>query len=365
MSQTLDQILGGQNLTGVIQQTSTGVPDVFPASFYASRRPVDGDTAEYTRVDGSRQTARIAAYGSPSQQRELKDIAKVPVKLIHTVESMLHKPSVLTNLVSFDNPSQQQLGIAEVTRQTRQFRQLFDNLRVASLTSALFTGTINFDGSGNLLPSTTGAKVTVNYGIPAGNTQQLNALGAGNLLDVTWDNAASDVATQVSALKKAARKLTGYPLAHAFYGQNVLDYLLNNNRVKEMMKFNPPANVQTLAGDVPAGLFGLQWHPAFEAFFEDATGTAQDLVGGDQVLFTPDPTMDWLEWLEGTYPVPTSVGAITPDAVSAAGNVHLATGMFSYAQVTSDPVTVKQVAGDTFLPVLKVPKAVFIATVKF
>jgi hypothetical protein len=39
--------------------------------------------------------------------------------------------------------------------------------------------------------------------------------------------------------------------------------------------------------------------------------------------------------------------------------------MFSYAQVTSDPVTVKHVAGDTFLPVLKVPKAIFIATVKF
>jgi hypothetical protein len=28
-------------------------------------------------------------------------------------------------------------------------------------------------------------------------------------------------------------------------------------------------------------------------------------------------------------------------------------------------MTIKQVAGDTFLPVLKVPKAVFVATVKF
>src|SRR5207248_7636897 len=101
MSQTLDQIIGGANLTGVIQQTTTGIPDVFPASFYASRRPVDGDTAEYTRIDGTRQTAKIAAYGSPSQQRELKSVAKVPVKLIHTVESALHKPSALTNLLNF------------------------------------------------------------------------------------------------------------------------------------------------------------------------------------------------------------------------------------------------------------------------
>lgn len=364
MSQTLDQILGGVNLTGVIQQTATGIPDVFPASFYASRRPVDGDTAEYVRVDGTRQTARVAAYGSPSQQRELKGVAKVPVKLIHTVESVLHKPHVLTNLVS-PTGDKQQLGIAEITRQTRQFRQLFDNLRVASLTSMLFTGTINFDGAGNLLPTTSGAKVSVNYGIPSGNTGQLNALGGGNILDSSWDSATTNVATQLSNLKKAARKLTGYPLAHAFYGQNVLDYLLANNKVKEMMKFNPAANAKTLAGETPSGLFGLNWHPAYEAFFEDDSGTAQDLVGADQVLFTPEPSMDWLDWLEGTYPVPASVGQVTPDAVSATGGVSLATGMFSYGQVTSDPVTIKQVAGDTFLPVLKVPKAVFVATVKF
>src|SRR5260370_6353200 len=100
MSQTLDQILGGSNLTGVIQQTSTGIPDVFPASFYASRRPVDGDTAEYTRIDGTRQTARIPAYGSPSQQRDLNSVAKVPLKLLHTVESVLHRPSVLTILTT-------------------------------------------------------------------------------------------------------------------------------------------------------------------------------------------------------------------------------------------------------------------------
>jgi hypothetical protein len=365
MSQTLDQILGGTNLTGVIQQTTTGIPDVFPASFYASRRPVDGDTAEYTRIDGTRQTARIAAYGSPSQQRELKNVGKVPVKLIHTIESVLHKPNVLTNLLNFSEPTRQQLGIAEVTRQTRQFRQLFDNLRVASLTSMLFTGSINFDGNGSLLASSGGAKISVNYGVPAGNTAQLNALGAGNILDTSWDNAAANIATQLTNLKKAARKLTGYPLVHAFYGQNVLDYLLANNKVKEMMKFNPAANTRTLAGETPSNLFGMDWHPAYEAFYEDDAGVAQDLVGGDQILFTPEPTMDWLDWLEGTYPVPTNVGAITADAIGAAGNVSVASGMFSYGQVLSDPVTVKHVAGDTFLPVLKVPKAIFIATVKF
>ena len=365
MSQTLEQILGGTNLTGVIQGTATGIPNVFPPEFYTSRHPVNGDTAEYTRIDGSRQTAHIAAYGSPSQQRELKNVSRIPVKLIHTIESILHKPNVLTNLLNFDSPTVQQLGIAEVTRQTRQFRQLFDNLRVASLTSMLFTGNINFDGNGALLPSASGAKVSVSFNVPAGNMGQLNALGGGNILDISWDSPSANISTQISNLKKAARKITGYPLVHAFYGQNVLDYLLANNKVKEMMKFNPSANARTLANEMPSNLFGMQWHPAYEAFFEDDQGNQQDLVGGDQVLFTPEPSMDWLDWLEGTYPVPNNVGHIASDAAAAMSNVGVATGMFSYGQVLSDPVTVKQVAGDTFLPVLKVPKAIFVATVKF
>jgi hypothetical protein len=130
MSQTLDQIIGGQNLTGVIQGTQTGVPNVFPTGFFQVDKTVDGDTGEYTRVEGTRATARIAAYGSPSQQRELKGISKVPVKLIHTIESIYFRPNTLVNLTD-PTGGKQQLGIVDVTRQTREFRRLFDNLRVA------------------------------------------------------------------------------------------------------------------------------------------------------------------------------------------------------------------------------------------
>jgi hypothetical protein len=58
--------------------------------------------------------------------------------------------------------------------------------------------------------------------------------------------------------------------------------------------------------------------------------------------------------------------ALTQDAVgSLRSNVTTAAGMFAYGLLNTDPVTVKMVAGDTFLPVLKVPGAIYIATVKF
>ncbi len=39
--------------------------------------------------------------------------------------------------------------------------------------------------------------------------------------------------------------------------------------------------------------------------------------------------------------------------------------MFAYGMASADPPTAKIVYGDTFLPVLKVPSAVFVATVNF
>jgi hypothetical protein len=110
----------------------------------------------------------------------------------------------------------------------------------------------------------------------------------------------------------------------------------------------------------------MTWVPAYDAFFEDQNGVLQSLVGDDQVVFTPEPTPDWIGWLEGTYPVPTGVGTVSTDGATALRNsVTTAAGMFAYGLISTDPVTIKMVAGDTFLPVLKVPKAIFQATVKF
>ena len=366
MSQTIEQIIGGVNLTGVIQLTTTGIPDVLPPAFYADRRMVNEDQGEYTKVTGQRRVARIAAYGSPSQQRDLKDIGKIPVKLIHTVESINHKPSTLMNLFKYDELAIQKMGINEITRQTRDFKMVFDNLRVAAAECALFNGAIYYDGNGNLLPNSTGAVVSVNFGVPASNQGQLPAgTGGANLITTSWANASAKIVTMITKIKKAARKASGYPLKYAFYGENVPDNIFQNTTYRDFLARNPSANAQAVNGEIPDGFCGLTWLPAYEAFFEDQNGSNQDLVNPDMVTFTPAPSLDWWEWLEGTYPVPTNVGTISQDGAAALPSIMTATGMFSYGQVIADPTTIKQVGGDTFLPVLKVPKAVWQAITVF
>jgi hypothetical protein len=250
---------------------------------------------------------------------------------------------------------------------------LFVNLRVAAVFSLLANGQIYFDGNGELLPTATGAVYTVDMQIPSGNKNQLNVLGKGNILTASWATTSTSILTQIKALKRAARKLTGYPLKNAFYGANVLPYIVNNTELSSYMKRNIAFQEALKNDELPAGFLGLDWHPVDEAFFStNATntgatldgGTPTELFGPDLVTFTPDVNPEWYELVEGTYPVPTSVDeGQTADELIA--EVMTVAGMFAYAYVTKDPVTVKEVAGDTVLPLIKVPSAVFLATVKF
>lgn len=362
----LNDILGGPNLCGVIQGTKTGIPNVFPDGFYTVDKDVDGDTGEYTRVYGTRTTARIAAYGSASQQRQLKGIEKVACKLIHSIENIQLSGTDYINLLEPDSLAKQKMGITEVTRQVREFRKNFDNLRVAALTQMIFNGAIYWDGLGNFLPNSTGAKTISDFMVPAGNKGQLNVLGTGNILGTSWDNVAAPVDTQMLNLKQTATRLTGYPLKYAFYGKNVPGYLTNNTKLQNFFIRNATANTQFLStADIPNPLLGLEWRPAYEAFFEDQNKVLQSLVGDDQVAFTPEPSLDWVGWLQGTYPVPNTIGLVQADGAALRANVNVVPGVFAYGVLTPDPSGVKIVAGDTFLPALKVPKAIFIATVRF
>jgi hypothetical protein len=361
----LMDVLAAPQLCGTIQGTKTGIPDVFPAGFYEVDKTVEKDSGTYTRVYGTRTVARTAAYGSPSQRRELKGIEEVPVKLMHSIENITFPMSDFRGLMQPGSLNIDQKGVKEIGRQVREARKNSDNLRVAALTSLMFQGAIYTDQGGNLLPNSTGARTTANFAVPTGNQAQLNVFGTGNVIDVSWANAAADIDAQIMTLRQYALRLTGYPLKYAYYGKNVPGLLTGNTKLANYFWRNGEANPAYLGtGDIPSPLLGLTWKPAYEAFFEDANGVNQPLAGDNQVTFCPEPSTDWIAWLEGKYDVPTKL-TVSADAVAALSDVETVAGMFAYATLITDPLSVKMVYGDTFLPTLKVPKAIFQATVQF
>ena len=248
MPKTLHQILGGRNLCGVIQRIKPGIPmDILPGGFSRVTRTIEGHVGTYFKVTGTRKTAKLATYGSPSKTRTLSGVEEMPVTLFHSIENIAHKPTVLMNLKSMDD-QKQRLGEAEVARQTAEFKQLFVNLRMAAIYLAIANGEIYFDADGNLLPSDTALKV--DFGVPA--TVAGGGGNKGNLADAKanasvlgpvgysganykWSTAGTGIHLQLKSLKKVARKLTGYPLRYAFYGENILDYFLKNTVILNIL----------------------------------------------------------------------------------------------------------------------------------
>lgn len=377
MPKTLHQILGARNLCGVIERIKPGIPmDLIPPRFLRVSRTIKGHTGTYFKVTGTRKTARLAAYGSPSKTRELSGVEEVPITLFHTIENIQHKPTTLMNLKSL-NDDEQRLGEAEVARETAEFKQLFINLRYAAVYLALANGEIYYDADGNLLASDTALKV--NFGVPAtvvggggnkgnladaaGNASILGAVGPGTGPSYKWSVADAGIHLQLKSLKKVARKLTGYRLKYAFYGENILDYFLKNTVILNIMNRNAKIQDSIMSGEIPDGFLGFNWIDVNQAFFEDADSANQEIFDANTVVFTPEVETSWYDFLDGTYPVPTNIGNISAGSMEAIKSIMVKAGMFSYAKVTEDPVGIKHVAGDTFLPVIKVPTAIFIAKV--
>jgi len=362
---TLEQVLGGRNLTGVVQGVKSGIPSRVPEAFLRqSARTVHGKLIEWNEVNGRREVARICQYGSPSQRRALKGITSRSATALHTFENQPMDALKLLNLVNPETGEMDPKGVAEVGRQSKEFKVLFSNLRLAAVQMALSTGYIYFDADGNLLPSSSGAVVSVDFNVPAGNRNQLDVLGNGAIIDASWATASTKIIDNVRNLKKAAIKKTGYPLKYALYGENIPGYLAENTQAKEYLIRNPAANQTYIdTGEIPEGLGGLTWIPMDDAFYVDQNGAIQSFLGADGIAFLPEASDDWYEMLPGSFAVPTTVDVQGGDATSALSSLQEVNGMFSYAKVSHDPPSITQYAGDTFLPVIKVPGAMFIADV--
>jgi len=363
MSKTLQQILGAENLTGVINSVSGGVPDLLPAALLTPTRSIDGHTGTYMKVENTRQAARQAPYGSKARERVQVGMTEVPFTAIHTVESIRHKAATLVNLRGENGEGKQRLGMQEVARQTREFKRRFANLRRGAVYSALSLGAVHFDADGELLPSSSGAGLSVDFGIAAGHLNQLNWDGNGAIIAASWATAGTSIVTHVKKLKDAMMRESGQRIGHCFYGLNIPEYFAKNATLKEYIDRDPAYRTTLASGEVPAGFLGVaNWTSVNEAFYEDKDGVLQSFFGVDTCTFTPEVNTDWYDLPEGTYPVPTGIG-VGENAEDMLSNFGEKAGMFSYSVIEMNPPSILQVAGDTFLPILRNPNAVFIADV--
>jgi hypothetical protein len=359
----IQRVLGAENLVGLIQDVMEGLPRPLPPALYDSNESCEGNQGKYNRIDGNRALAQLVQFGSPSQRVGLKGIKETPVALIHTFEHQVHAANVYQNLNAEDSDARQRKGEQTIARHVRDFAMRFTNLRTAAINLCICRGIIHVGDNGVVLDTSSGAIYSIDYQVPAGHKNQLNVFGGGDLFTANWTLATADITGDIVRLRKAARKKAGYPLRHAIHGENIPGYIFNNNMLNSLIRNSENLRSAASQGVIPNGLLGFEWWPGYEAFFEDSAGALKDIVGPNDIVFIPEVSPDWYDLLEGTYLIPGDA-ALHGDASSAMDSMSEAVGAFSYAEIITDAPGIKHMAGDTFLPVLKVPTAIYISTVK-
>ena len=353
----IEQLLGYVYLTGVIETVKTGIPDVLPPEFFTLKKETIRDSGRYTQYAGTRQTSRRVEYGAGAVMRALSPVSVRDVKLFHSFEHINLDPLLYQALRGYDTYENDK-GAEELTRQVGQFRALFDNNRLATVYSLLGLGALNWDKDGNFLPSSSSSVVSVSYGLPANNLNQLNGI-----ISQSWADPQADIPGMIRALKKQSWRDTGYVLKHAFYGSNIPSYVYQNVQAREYLARNVAMNTEYMdTGEMPDGFQGLQWWPMGEgAFFVDQNSANQELFSADQVTFTPEINQETYEWMEGSYEVPTTFNPFDT-AQGAMGSFAQVHGMFSFALPVFNPVTVQLFYGDTCLPIWKIINNMYLAT---
>lgn len=359
MAKSIQDILGGRQMTGVVKTVASGIPNYVPTEFMNTTKRIVGNRSTFLQVQGQRAGGRTVQYGAPAQRRTMVPLAEIGVTLMHVYEEMIHDPLVLQNLMGQNGNAAAEVSAEEVDRQTVEFKRLCDTARLMALYSTLRNGKIWIGANGDLLLSSSNAVITVDFGVPTSNVL---AAGGGTIVD--WAVASNSIVYDVQNVKKTAIKTTGRELGYAFYGQNILKYILANTEAKALIAANPVLlNAVYQTGEIPDGFCGLKWRPCYRAFGLDTSATATDYWGADTLVFCPDPSTDWWQWQEGSYLVPRSVGNVYPSAEEAVRDVDIVYGQFAYGVLLHNPVTVAQYVGDTFMPVLASPNDLYIATV--
>lgn len=353
-------LLGYVYLTDTVQVVAPGIPKLVPEQFFTIKETVLADKARYVETYGQRRLARRVPYGSPGRQVQKTDLAQRDLQLVNYREEMLFDQELFNVFRQWSKyEPQQKFAKDQLTYQGENFRQRFENTRIASLLSFLATGKNYFDADGYVLATSSGADATktIEQGIPVANTGTITD-GSGFIVTASWATASTNIITQINNLKALSTRTTGYAPKYAFYGKNVAGYVGQNASCQAYFSYNTAqGNQYTMSGVIPKGFCDLEWIPVQNAFFDTEAGVPTEIFPADQVTFFPELSKSTYTLFEGTTLVPSSLGIFT-DPQAAWANLKEVVGMGRFTTMMNAMQIIDN-AFDVFLPRFKVPKSVY------
>lgn len=245
-------------------------------------------------------------------------------------------------------------GEAYIRRQARYLAQRFVNLREFQLAGMLrgkyyFGLTTGISDEIQHSLSSTNAMVTVDFRVPAANITSTVT----GFISATWGTTSTDIPSDVYAINTDCEQQTGLPIAHAFCSPTTFMAVQKNavlqaisgsaNIVFEQFTRNAHNDFTC----VMRGLPWLTWHIVPGGI--NINGTYTKLIEDKYVAFCPEPTPDWITYLEGSEPIVEAEGRAPVERF----------GAHFWAKPTDDPASILLHGVHNGIPALLVPGAVY------
>lgn len=281
-----------------------------------------------------------------------KSAERIPL----TDEELINRRQLGQAVTVVDN-----MGENYIMRQKRFLAERVANM-IEFQTAALLRGAYTFDQQGDSLrQGFSGGENSIDFQVPAGNKDQLDMLGAGDIVSAPWSTVTTDIPGDCYQVNDAMNALTGLGIEHAICNSNTFQYVLNCDKVKaqagtsntpfESYERNGPGRFSVVLRAIP----WLQWH-IIDYKLRIWNGTAYavtSLVADDQVSFIPTPNSSWVQYLNGGEVVTEG-----PNGVRA-----FRSGFYAYGYPTWEPSGWNLSTVHNGIPALYVPAAIATADV--
>jgi hypothetical protein len=328
-----------------------------------------GRNGAFNIVDNSRKVAKGTAPGAPASKSSIAVIGSQPFTYPRMHDSIRLLAETFHNLGMIENPAQRDLmGRRMIEVQTKVKAQEAANWRKAALIGAL-RNTLRAVKDGEDWNWSYTSGMVVSAQIPAGNTLQLNMLGAGNIVGTTWANAAAPITSNLGSINAGFQQLCGGALRGIICSNAVWQNVIRNTAVREVAGLSSaPFETLTFEGSPKLAstmknvkMAKLISDPQLTFYVTDEVvelgdGTSQKICPDTQAIFlgfTPDDGT--IAMYEGSEPIAEYDG----------GPMTQRSGFSSWVVPKSNPTATEVFFLDNAMPVIHVPNAVAIGTVVF
>lgn len=345
-----------------------------------------GDTrfATFRLDDVTRVVGKARAPGTGPASVPPNPVGDVRVACARFHEKIRLLGEFLGNLSPIIGPNSQidTGGQNYIARQQLHLAEKYNNT-IELMTTGMFQDNLYFQLSGDNLLPVIGAPASPNLGfqipfqIPAGNKNQLDMLGTGNIITIGWQISGAPLIKNMLSIQAAMTQLSGYQPKHLWCNSLLWYNVLLNQEVRNTAgSANTPfasydrVKEKAMDGLDQAefaaelrGLPWLQWHIADDVLvtggdidptWSSSTGTSFVKVCPDNtVTIAPEPSPDWAEMYQGAEYISENAGQ----------PMQLKRGYTFWKEWVTQPSCIELIALMNAIPLLYVPKAIAHATV--